>query len=240
MLNKISFLVFLFMQITLAQPILLTLMSDDAAVFNPITDLTSVTLEFLVTGDMGITASTWTDQSGNSRDMTFTNTPTLGTKGDCSTVILNGTDEYGRLDAFTLEQPITVIIVLKTITFTDGRRLFDGNTGNSMGLFYTDPSALAMYSGASLGGLASPYTTDSWDMHYCVFNGASSYYQKNSDTAIEGNAGTSDGGGFNLGSFNLTTLPSNIEVIAIAILSGVPNETDKTNLQTYFAGYRDK
>lgn len=202
-------------------------------------DVKSATLQFFATGDYGLTTSGWVDQSGNGRNMTFTNTPTLGSKGGCPTVILNGTDEYGRLSAFTLNQPTTVIIVFQTLTFTDNERVFDGNTGNSMSFFFATPN-LSMYAGANMGGLGNPYVEDTWDIHYLVYNGVSSKYQLNSNSVQTGNAGTSNAGGFNLGSFNLTTLASNIEVIAIAIFSGEPNASDKAKLQTYFAGYRDK
>lgn len=214
------------------------LMFDDA-VWTPL-NVTSATLEFFATGDVGLTTSGWVDQSGNGRNMTFTNTPTLGSKGDCPTVILNGTDEYGRLNAFTLNQPETIIIVFQTLTYINSERIFDGNAGNSMSFHFNDPNALTMYAGANMGGLGSPYVEDTWDMHYLVYNGASSKYQKNAGVVITGNAGTSNAGGFNLGSYNLTTLCSNIEVIAIAIFSGEPNASDKAKLQTYFAGYRDK
>lgn len=214
------------------------LMFDDA-VWTPL-NVTSATLEFFATGDVGLTTSGWVDQSGNGRNMTFTNTPTLSSKGGCPTVILNGTDEYGRLSAFTLNQPTTVIIVFQTLTFTDNERVFDGNTGNSMSFFFATPNNLSMYAGANIGGLATPYGEDTWDIHYLVYNGASSKYQKNSEVIGTGNVGISNAGGFNLGSFNGTINASNIEVIAIAIFSGEPNASDKAKLQTYFAGYRDK
>lgn len=203
-------------------------------------DVKSATLQFFATGDYGLTTSGWVDQSGNGRNMTFTNTPTLGSKGDCPTVILNGTDEYGRLNAFTLNQPETIIIVFQTLTYIDGERIFDGNAGNSMSFHFNDPNALAMYAGANFAGQGHFYGADTWDMHYLVYNGASSKYQKNAGVVSTGNAGTSNAGGFNLGSYNLTTLCSNIEVIAIAIFSGEPNALDKAKLQTYFAKYRDK
>lgn len=203
-------------------------------------DVKSATLQFFATGDYGLTTSGWVDQSGNGRNMTFTNTPTLGSKGGCPTVILNGTDEYGRLNAFTLNQPETIIIVFQTLTYISGERIFDGNAGNSMSFLFSAPNALTMYAGANFAGLGSVYGADTWDMHYLVYNGASSKYQKNAGVVSTGNAGTSNAGGFNLGSYNLTTQCSNIEVIAIAIFSGEPNASDKAKLQTYFAGYRDK
>lgn len=215
----------------------LGILMDDA--FTP-TDIASATVEFFATGDVGLSTATWTDRSGNGRTLTFTNTPTLSSKDGTPTVILNGTDEYGRLEAFTLEQPTTVIIVFKTLTLTGGKRVFDGNAGNSMGLFLVAGGVLSMYAGAQISGLGDPYGEDTWDMHYCVYNGAISYYQKNSDTPVIGNAGTNDAGGFNLGSFNGTINASNIEVIAICVISGVPNASDKVKLQTYFARYRDK
>lgn len=215
---------------------LLGLMGDKA--FEP-TDITSATVEFFATGDVGLSTATWTDRSGNGRTLTFTNTPTLSSKNGVPTIILNGTDEYGRLDAFTLNQPTTVIIVVKTLAYVENDRIFDGNAGNSMSFFHSGGTVLAMYAGASMGSLGNPYGADTWDMHYCVFNGASSYYQKNSETAQTGNVGAANAGGFNLGSFTTTTLCSNIEVIAVCIISGVPNASDKAKLQTYFAGYRD-
>lgn len=40
--------------------------------------------------------------------------------------------------------------------------------------------------------------------------------------------------------FDASINTSNIEVIAICVISGVPNASDKVKLQTYFARYRDK
>jgi hypothetical protein len=224
---KIIFLI-LFATLTQAQNLLL--FDDDA--WTP-AKVTSATLQFWFEGDVGLTTSGWTDQSGNGRNMTFTNTPTLGTKGSTPTVIFNGTDEYGRLSAFTFNQPETIVIVVKTLTFVGNDRIFDGNAGNSMGFFHTDPNTLAMYAGANIGGLGQPYGADTWDIHYLVYNGASSSYQRNGGSVGTGNVGASNAGGFNLASYNNTTLCSNIEVVAVLGFSGVLSVDDKTKLKNY-------
>jgi len=107
----------------------------------------------------GAGVSTWADQSGNGRDLlqgTDTNRPAL--QAD-SSILFDGVDNFLKTAGFTFNQPETVYVVFKAITFTDGDTILDGNAGNDLRLFQVDPEpGISGFAGSQFGTGAGPVT----------------------------------------------------------------------------------
>lgn len=99
---------------------------------------------------------TWYDQSGNSRDLSQSTTDSqasivlsiLNSKPGLS---FDGTNDFLRTSAFTLNQPAHFVILLKLRTAVLNDYYFDGFSGDNSSLIETGPGSAAdsatMYSG---------------------------------------------------------------------------------------------
>src|SRR6185369_16031814 len=101
-------------------------------------------------------ASQWADQSGNGRHLkqpTGTNQPAVNADGS---LLFDGVDNFMQCDAFTLNQPFTVALKMKQVTWTSSDCIFDGNTALSALLNQASISPiLFMFAGSS-----APSTAD--------------------------------------------------------------------------------
>lgn len=181
----------------------------------------------------GAGVSQWSDQSGNSRHLkqtTDTNRPALQADGS---ILFDGSDNYLKCDAFTLNQPETVYLLFKQVTWTINEAIFDGNTANSGVMFQaTTTPNVAIFAGA--GGVSSDpdLATDTYGVMACVFNGASSRIQLNNNAAVNGNTGSGNMGGFTLGARGDNLVPSNIQVKEVILYSAAHDAaTRKRNIR---------
>jgi hypothetical protein len=146
----------------------------------------------------GAGVSQWDDASGNGRHLkqgTDANRPARQADGS---ILFDGSSDSLKCDAFALNQPVTIYILGKQVTWTINEYWYDGNAANTMALFQrTTTPNVAIAAGATPGNLAIP--VDSYCILTAVFNGASSLLQLNQDTALTGNVGAGNGGGFTLG-----------------------------------------
>ena len=142
------------------------------------------------------TTASWPDLSGNARTMTFFNTPTIEADG---AVTMNGTNQYGKTAAFTLNQPEWVLWVGKQVSWTSGDVILDGAgvAGGAMQQTTSTPR-LSISAGSSVAEI-STVALNTVAVLSAVFNGASSSLSRNLDAAATGNAGAGNMGGLTLG-----------------------------------------
>jgi hypothetical protein len=155
----------------------------------------------------------WSDVSGNNRHLLATTTarPTWSTTG----ITFDGTANTMRVE-FAWVQPEFIYIVFKQITWTDGRRIFDG-INNNRGILHqkTTTPDLVAYAGGSSGAV-SP-TLDTYCIVRLLFNGASSKMILNGNAAVTGNFGSFEMEAFVLGSAGEGGNFSNIQVKEIIL-----------------------
>lgn len=147
---------------------------------------------------VGVTTSLWPDQSGNGRDMTLYNTPTVNADGS---VTFDGVNQYGKTAAFTLNQPCTYYIVFKQITWTLSDNVVSGVGANCSIYQGATTPALTLYAGAGAAENTN-LAVGSFGIAAAVFNGAGSVLQVNNTTATTGNTSTQNPGGLTLGADN--------------------------------------
>lgn len=174
----------------------------------------------------GSGVSQWDDQSGNGRHLlqgTDAARPALQEDG---TILFNGTSHYLKTNAFTLNQPACVIVVLKQVSWTNGDILCDGDSANTMLVYQTGSSPqfnASSDNGTTRVGLNGNLAVGSAGVLAVVFNGASSSSRVNNTTPVTGSVGSNNAGGFTLGARAAGTTPSNIQVYETVIFPIAPS-----------------
>lgn len=180
----------------------------------------------------------WRDQSGNGNSLTQVDTarPLLKTNtlNGKSTILFDGTNDWMSAAPFTLSNASTVYFVGKQVTWTENDWIWDGNTADVMEL-YTQ-TATPQVNMAAGGGLitSTAFAADTFAIVTAVYDGASSLFQVNNETAATGTMGSFTAGGFYLGiAGGAAAGPSNIQVAEILIYSVGHNAAQRTAVKTY-------
>lgn len=210
------------------------LLFDDDVLVNPVTLNLQIDLDFHYA-----TTSSVPDQSGNSRTLTLTNTPTLNTASinGYNTITFNGTDEYGSTAAFTRNQPHTIYLVCKMITTGNSLRVTDGlSTQYTAITNIVGPGGPSIYAGSHVQIIIAIDETN-WFIWTGVFNGVSSYIRFQSaanDNNASGNVGASNASGLRVGASGGTPAGfANVEIARILCYSGAHDLTTRTLVQNY-------
>ncbi len=113
-------------------------------------------------------------------------------------VLCDGISQFLKTNAFTLNQPTTIYLLFKQITWASGEHVTDGNANDSGTIFQRNTTpGLGLFAGGAVGNV--DLTLDTYGIISAVFNGASSVIQLNNETPVTGNSGASNMGGFTLG-----------------------------------------
>lgn len=173
--------------------------------------------------------SRWADQSGNAHDLlqaTTTKQPVYSGSGTTSAVTFDGTSQFLKCVAFTLNQPITVYAVMKQVTWVSNAKIWDGNTNFSQDYVQSGTTPATVLSAGGTGpGSSTDFTINTYMVVSAVYNGASSTLSLNNGTLHTGNVGASNAGGFTLGAVSDGTQPGNIAVKEIYIYGQADNTT---------------
>lgn len=144
--------------------------------------------------------STWTSATGEV--WTINNAASTNLPAQVVTrpsLLFNGTAHYLKTAAFTLNQPTTIYLVGKQITWTASDVLVDGLTANT-GAFVQTTATPQLNINAGTSVAANTNLAVNANGVIClVFNGASSSIKVNNTTATTGNAGAGNMGGITLG-----------------------------------------
>lgn len=191
---------------------------------------------------IGITAaanavSQWADQSGNGRHLkqsTGAAQPTLQSGGS---ILFDGTSDFLKCDPFTLNQPETLYLLWRQVTWTSPNYLIDGNATNSAASAQVIASPQINLNAGSDAGNNSNFAVNVYAVVAYVVNGAASMVQVNSTAPTTGDAGTGNMGGFTLGARGAGTSGfSNIEVKEVILYSAAHSAATRARVIAYLAG----
>lgn len=154
-----------------------------------------------------------------------------------ASLLFDGTNDYLKTAAFTLNQPTTIYLVAKPISWTDSDYLFDGDAENSGVLYQTGSTpAIALYAG-SVAASNTNLAVGAYGIVTAAFNGASSLIQINASTATTGNAGAANMDGITLAAnanpaaFNF----SNIQVKELIAFASSHDAGQRATVRNYLA-----
>jgi hypothetical protein len=176
--------------------------------------------------------SQWNDLSGAGNHLkqgTGAAQPTVSSGG----ILFNGTSQFLKATAFTLNQPETVYLVGQQVTWTVNRAVYDGNAANSMQLVQTvtTPNITVFAGGGGNGNTGWVIATNA--VITGLFNGASSATRVNQGAALTDNAGANNAGGFTLGAIGNSTGFTNILVFEVIIYSGAHSTAQQTAIISF-------
>lgn len=101
---------------------------------------------------------------------------------------------YLKTNAFTLNQPVTIYILLKQTTWNNTKFFLDGNTDASMTI-YQSASTPGLKVSAGTASNQNNLTLNTWGIVRVIFNGANSKFQIDATPALTGNYGSANPGG---------------------------------------------
>lgn len=142
-------------------------------------------------------------------------TPAIAGLNGYKTAYFDGSADYLKTAAFTLNQPTTVVLCgVKQWTWTLNDRLHDGVNDQSGALYQGTGSSpqLTMYAGSSGVSANSALAVGSFGFAASVFNTTSSFLVLNTTSTALGNAGSANMGGLTLGARSNGSIPSHIQV----------------------------
>lgn len=183
----------------------------------------------------GSGVSQWSDQSGNGNHLlqgTDANRPPLQVD---NSILFGGVAHYLKTGAFTLNQPESVYILFRQITWTINEVIFDGNASNggNLGQSATTPNIRLFAGTATTENTNLPLNT--YGAVAGVFNGASSITRVNANAEVGGNCGASNMGGFTLGANGTPTVFSNIQVKEVIVFPTAHDVATRTKILRYLA-----
>lgn len=103
---------------------------------------------------------------------------------------------------FTWNQPITIFVAAQVVwTVTPGNAcIFDGGSVGTFVMEAVNPSPnWALQAGGSADPTLTSWTTNTWGIACCIFDGSSSAIRLNAGSQVTGNPGTHAAGGFTVG-----------------------------------------
>lgn len=184
-----------------------------------------------------VAAGQWNDASGNTRHLiqgTGANQPAV--QGDGS-LLFDGTSDFMQA-TFTLNQPHTLYLLAKQISWTAGDLWTDGVTAAGARFEQDAVGAtpqLAIVAGSRLRLLAGP-VLNTYGVLTGVFNGASSAVRLNNAAAVVGNGGANNAGGLTLGANAAGAVPSNIQVKEFIAYTGAHDTAAQDQVIAYLQG----
>ena len=155
-----------------------------------------------------------------------------------ASLLFDGSADYLKTNAFTLNQPETVLLAFKQVSWTAADSIADGNAAGT-GLIYQTAAGASPQIDINAGSAVatnSNLAVGSYGVLCAVFNGASSSLQINLTTPTTGNAGIGNMGAFTLGARPTPGNYANIQVLEAIILPTALSTTQIARAVQYLAG----
>lgn len=185
-------------------------------------------------------ANTWSDRSTNNFDLTLFNAPSIinNAINGHDALRFDGINQYGQnIDAgFIRNQPQTVYVVFKEITWTIFDTVFNGTgVANQQALYQeTITPQLNMFAGNSAPISNPNFVLNTYNIMTCLYNGANSEIRTNNNAAIVGNSGLQNAVGLTIGArYDGTNFYLNGEIAYIILRSNA----DTTATQNIFINF---
>lgn len=185
----------------------------------------------------GSGVSQWSDATGNGNHLlqaTDSARPALQADGS---ILFDGAADFLQCAAFTLNQPETIYLLFKQVTWTINDVLFDGNAGGSGALQQLTGSPTITLNAGATTTSSSALAVNTYGAFCGVFNGASSVIQVGTSTSATGNCGPGNMGGFTLGAIGGGGSNwGSIQVKEVLIYSAAHDANTRAQVISYLSG----
>lgn len=188
------------------------------------------------------TASAWPDRSGNGRDITFPNEPTITSDAGADYnnqpgLTFNGSNNYGSTSSFTVSQPLWVVAIGEaTLSNAGSKALFDGSTtgsGTRAVVLWSASEVVQLFDGSTI---RTGTTGNSVPGSYAaLFSGASSSLRVNlvEEIANSLNASAGIASGITIGASGNVANYWGGNLLELAVFSAEPTQADLAFLAQY-------
>lgn len=183
----------------------------------------------------GSGVSQWNDQSGNARHLLQASDPARPPKQTDGSLLFDGVAQFLSSNPFALNQPTTIYILGRQITWVLNAFITDGNADSTLVMqqgLGVSPH-IRIFAGSN-GPETADFVLNTYNVIAAVFNGASSTLQIGLGATVSGGVGANNAGGFRIGC--RVTGPgnfSNIQVKEIVIYSAAHDATTRSLVINY-------
>lgn len=184
----------------------------------------------------GSGVSQWDDVSGNDRHLVQANDANRPAKQVDGSILFNGTSHRLTTGAFTRNQPDTIYLLLKQISWTSGDRLMDGISPGFGQIIQTAVSPELRMGAGSLLPVNNQLVLDTYGVICCVFNAENALMQIDNGVPVTGDDGANNPGGLNLGTTASGSNAANIQVKEVIIYSAAHDDTTRATIIDYLSG----
>jgi hypothetical protein len=144
-----------------------------------------------------------------------------------SSILFDGVDNTLKCASFTFNQPETIYILFKQVTWTLNDIIVDGDVPASMFLYQSASTPGIRLQAGAVSTANTNLAVDTYGVVAAVFNGASCVVQVNNTTPTGGDCGATNAGGFTLGSSGSGSGFSNIQVKEVILYSAAHDATTR-------------
>lgn len=193
-----------------------------------------------ITKDAGTgEVSSWRDKLASGHDLLQATATRYPVWNAATGITFDGSNDSLKAIAFTLNQPVFIYAIIKQISWTDGDRVWDGNTNDSLGLLQiTTTPRLAIVGAADWVNIINNDNGQLGLYHVvrCLYNGANSSFQINETAKVTGTVGSGNPGGFTLGKLGVSNGGwANITVSEIIVRKVADSAGDESMIYNYLA-----
>ncbi len=187
----------------------------------------------------GAGVSKWADQSGATHDLVQATDAARPSLQSDNSILFDGTAQFLKASAFTLNQPETLYFLFKQISWTAADYFIDGNglDGGSINQNLASPK-IRIFAGNLDANFTAVLgmTIGAYGIVTVVFNGASSVLQINAGASASGNAGANNMGGLTLGCPGTAVGNfGNIQVKELIVFPAAHTASTRANIINYLA-----
>ncbi len=182
--------------------------------------------------ETGLGVSQWDDQTGLGHHLLQATDANRPAKQGDGSILFDGITQYLKTSSFTLNQPETIYILFKQITWAT-KTFIDGNAVNSGRLVQQGVTPnIQLFAGSNVGQ-NSNLAVGVYGAVAGVINGASSVLQVGNTTPTTGNAGAANMGGLTLGALASGITPANMQVKEVLICSSAHDAETRAKYIAY-------
>ncbi len=182
--------------------------------------------------------SQWTDLSGNGRHLTqgtSSRRPTVKTaeKNGNNVIYFDGGAKGLVTASITLNNPITIFVVLKMYSLSSYNSVIDGNNNNEANIAGNSGTTLQLYTQGFVGGMA--VSTNTWYRTTWQMNGSSSYDRRNDTVTNTWSDGSVSMGGLRVGEGDGGGENGNFDVGEIAVYNRALTTSEVNTINSYLS-----
>ena len=166
----------------------------------------------------GSGVSQWNDLSGNNNHLTQSTDTNRPSKELDGSILFDGVDNFLAKTGLTLNQPHTVYMQFKQVTWTNGDVIigYGGGATRFLGQSSSTPD-VRLFNGT--GNIVIPIPLDIYASLAVVSNGSSSVLQLNNNTPVTGEAGSNNASAIQLATNNQVNSFANMQVKELIVFN---------------------